>query len=212
MKRIFIKLIVLSFIFNIVGTLSAAATVRSNIPAAYIEARDLTFNFKRLNSKRNPLKVRLMLLDQNGEELFFDVPVRISKNGRRGTITMPRVEQDTRISLQISGGKRPFADPLRYTILLLDDPHLRTLNTFNPDDDFNIVLPIGQNSGGVGAQGPMGPQGEKGEDGEDGQDGERGSQGPRGFQGPQGPAGPAGTPGVAPLIDNTKQELVRIPA
>jgi hypothetical protein len=166
-----------SLIF-LLNSVAVNALVRENIPATHTENRDLTFRYKNMNTRTNPLVITLetALTDAAGER--FSV-VYSSANGnlrfgsadRKVTFKVPIVESDTRCNIKISGGVVPANDPLIYPVLILNDLTL----IIDPQDPTPIIDDIFGNSPIGSVPGPQGPQGDAGP------------------TGPQGPAGASGT-------------------
>lgn len=206
-----------------------SAKVRGNIPATYIEARELSFRFKNLHSKDNPLTTNMVVKDADGNDVIVNLPITIAKGGKKATVKIPSVTGDTKVSLEIHGGIFPKNERFKYTMLIIDDPNYRVGGVLENGADTTPIIPAGSSLGSVGVagpagpEGPQGPAGEKGATGSVGPQGSQGAQGPQGASGPQGPTGPAGPaattmPGSgvvgpvnksreAELLDNSQQKL-----
>jgi lipoprotein-anchoring transpeptidase ErfK/SrfK len=117
--------IALTFMF-LLSTGAANALVRENIPATYTENRDLTFRYKNMNTRNNPLVITLetALTDSAGEKFIVvyskaNSNIRFGSANKKATFTIPEIESDTRCIIKISGGVVPANDPLSYAMLIL---------------------------------------------------------------------------------------------
>lgn len=210
------RLTVVVFLALFITQLKAAAGVRTNIPAAYIENRVLSFRHLDMDTKANPLTVNLLVKDKNGTELT--IPLKITKPKKvvgiqKALVTIPFVSTDTKLIFEVYGGKIKRGDAkTKYTMLIIDDPNSSVVVDPN-DTDGPIAIPEGAGvAGSVGPTGPQGPAGPQGVAGVAGATGSTGPQGPAGPQGIQGPVGPAATTipgsGVVGAVDSSNQAEV----
>ena len=219
------KKINLAFILTITSAffLSAKAGIRTLVPGAFIENRELTLVLRNFNSKTNPLAVKFVIPAKDGSEDFeVTLPYKFRSGGKRVDFKMPIVDGDTKGRLVLSGGDVPASEPLLFTMLIIDDPNLVLVNPNENNGDPLAIIPSGIGSAAVpGPQGEQGIQGEQGVQGVTGATGSIGPQGIQGLTGAQGPVGPAATtmPGsgvigavdeslLADHLDNSAQSLV----
>jgi len=177
---------------------ASQALVRENIPATYTENRDLTFRYKNMNTRKNPLKVILETALSNSNDEKFQIiyskengNIRFGSANRKATFKIPIVEKDTRCNIKISGGVVAEDSPLEYAILLLNDLTL----TIQPNDPTPVIGDEFGNSSIDAEPGPQGPEGPKGDTGETGPQGPKGDTGATGPQGPKGDTGATGPQG-----------------
>jgi hypothetical protein len=107
----------------------------------------------KLTSKNNPAKAWVANLDGTNPA---NIPVEVNSKGNAIRITMPLVNEDTKMNLYVSGGNVPESDPQSYFIVVINNPELDTA-TFS-----NVPTVTGSAGSGVGSVGPQGPQGGSG--------------------------------------------------
>lgn len=193
-ERIIVILVAI-FLFNIE---TVSAKIRGNIPATYIEGRDLSFRFKNLHSKDHPLKTTVVVKDINGNDLTIDLPVKIASGGKKATVKIPSITGDTKVSFEVSGGMFPESERFKYTMLIIDDPNFKATGVLDNGDNGASTfptIPAGSSLGTAGTVGPVGPAGPEGPRGVQGLTGLTGATGSQGSQGPQGPQGIQGIQG-----------------
>lgn len=178
----------------------AEARIRGNIPATYIENRELVFRHTNMNSPQNPLQVQVVVDDANGTELAIDLAVEIGLGGNKATVTIPTVANDTRISLDVWGGKFSKENRFKHTMIIFNDPKL-TLTDVLDNGTGLVSIPDSFSDPGLRA-GVPGPKGNTG------------ATGPQGAPGPVG-ATPTSIPGTSitspvnesKMLDNSNQTL-----
>lgn len=190
-KYILVLALTATGLFNLVE-----ARIRENIPATYIENRELVFRHTNLDSKANPLQVQIVVDDTNGNELTINLPVTIGLGGHKATVRMPTVASDTRVSFEVWGGKFKEEDRFKHVMIIFDDP-LLDLTPVLDQGEVLITIPNQFSTTPLfGKEGPQGPQG------------------PQGVQGPVGPT-PTSIPGSnitspvqeSTMLDNSAQTL-----
>lgn len=180
-KYLLVIVIMASGLMNLVQ-----ARIRGNIPATYIENRELIFRHTRMNSKKNPLQIQIVASDVNGNELTIALPVQIGRGGEKAITKIPTVANDTRVSFEVWGGKFSKENRFKHTMIIFNDPNLQLADVLD-DENETISIPDQFSPDGlIGKEGPMGPQGASGS------------------PGPIGPRGPAGS---NTSIDNDNQSL-----
>ncbi len=194
-----IILVLVAIVLSNMGTVSAK--IRGNIPATYIEGRELSFRFKNLHSKDNPITTNVVVKDANGNDLTINLPVKIATGGKKATLKIPSITGDTKVSFEVYGGIFPKDQRFKYTMLIIDDPNFKATGVLDNGDNGSVTfptVPAGSSfgtAGTVGPAGPEGPAGPTGATGATGAAGATGAQGPQGLQGPQGAQGPQGIQG-----------------
>lgn len=191
-ERILVILIAL-FLLN---TQTVSAKIRGNIPATYIEGRDLSFRFKNLHAKNNPLKTNIVVKDADGNDLTINLPVTIASGGKKATVKIPSITSDTKVSFEVYGGIFPENERFKYTMLIIDDPNFRVTGALENGDNGDTTFPTIPAGSSFGTAGTVGPAGPKGDPGPTGPAGAQGSPGAAGATGPQGSQGPQGLQGI----------------
>lgn len=189
-KLLYLSLISLSILTTSIG--SAKAGIRTLVPGAFIENRELTLVLRNLNSKKNPFLVKFLVPSMdNGDDFEVTLPHKFRSAGKRVDFKMPIVSGDTKGILIVSGGDVLPEVPLQFSMLIIDDPNLVLVSPNDNNEDILAIIP-----NGVGDASVPGPQGEQGEQGETGPQGIQGATGSQGATGPQGATGAAGTNGI----------------
>jgi hypothetical protein len=177
-----------------------SAKIRGNIPATYIEGRELSFRFKNLHSSGNPITTNVVVKDASGNDLTINLPVKIATGGKKATLKIPSISGDTKVSFEVYGGIFPKDQRFKYTMLIIDDPNFKATGALDNGDNGTVIFPTIPAGSSLGLSGSEGPQGPAGPTGATGATGAIGPQGPAGGTGGTGATGPQGPQGIQGLV------------